>query len=193
MATSVSSPHWAFICLGWLVVFPSTADTALPPPAYQLAAREAGVPSAVLFAIALQESGTDIRDRQVPWPWTLNIAGQPRRFPTRDGACAELTTALDTTPDRRIDVGLGQINFGYHVHRVTHPCKLLDPYQNLAIAAAILREQYKPGEGWLNAVGRYHRPAGGEPAERYRRSIHHRLSRIHGGPAALTLPEEELP
>lgn len=193
MATSVSSPHWAFICLGWLVVFPSTADTALPPPAYQLAAHEAGVPSAVLFAIALQESGTDIRDRQVPWPWTLNIAGQPRRFPTRDGACAELTTALETTPDRRIDVGLGQINVGYHVHRVTHPCKLLDPYQNLVIAAAILREQYKPGEGWLNAVGRYHRPAGGEPAERYRRSIHHRLSRIHGGPAALTTSKEGLP
>ncbi|MAC35375.1 transglycosylase SLT domain-containing protein [Parahaliea mediterranea] len=193
MATSLSSPHWVVICLGWLVVSPSTADTALPPPAYQLAAHEAGVPSAVLYAIALQESGTDIRDRQVPWPWTLNVAGQPRRLATRDGACAELTTALETTPARRIDVGLGQINVGYHAHRVTHPCDLLDPYQNLAIAAAILREQHKTGEGWLHAVGRYHRPAGGEPAERYRRSIHQHLSRIHAGPAALTVSEEGLP
>ena len=47
----------------------------VPPPAYQIAAQRAGVPSPVLYAIALQESGVRQGDRIVPWPWTLNVAG----------------------------------------------------------------------------------------------------------------------
>jgi soluble lytic murein transglycosylase-like protein len=75
------------------------------------------------------------------------------------------------TPATRIDAGLGQVNLGYHAQRYAQPCDLLDPYRNLAIAAEILREQHTPGEDWLLAIGRYHRPAGGEPAARYRRSV----------------------
>jgi len=193
MAASVNISSWAMICLGLLVVNPSTADVVIPPPAYQLAAHQAGVPPALLYAIALQESGTDLQGRQIPWPWTLNIAGQPRRFMTRDAACAALHNALDQRTGQRIDVGLGQINVGYHVQRVTQLCDLLDPYQNLTVAATILREQYKPAEGWLNAAGSYHRPAGGEPAERYRSSIQQRLSGIRGGSQALTAHQEVSP
>jgi hypothetical protein len=71
--------------------------------------------------------------------------------------------ALARTPANRIDAGLGQVNLGYHAHRYAHPCELLDPYRNLAIAAEILQEQHTPGEDWLLAIGRYHRPAGGRP------------------------------
>src|SRR3546814_5438961 len=60
-------------------------DTLLPyptlfrsPPAYQLAAQRAGIPSAVLYAVALQESGIRRNGRIVPWPWSLNVAGQSR-------------------------------------------------------------------------------------------------------------------
>jgi len=193
MAASVKVPYFTLICLSWLTLNPCAADTATPPPAYQLAAHQARVPPAVLYAIALQESGTDIGDRHIPWPWTLNIVGQPRRFMNREAACAELHNALDTEPVRRIDVGLGQINIGYHAQRVTQPCDLLDPYQNLAIAATILREQYKPSGGWLAAAGSYHRPAGGRPAERYRHSIHQRLSGIQGGSEALAASQEGSP
>lgn len=35
-----------------------------------------------------------------------------------------------------------------------------------------------PGEDWLLAIGRYHRPAGGAPAARYRRSVHRHLTRV---------------
>ena len=114
----------------------------VPPPAYRLAAHRADVPAAVLYAVALQESGAMLRGRLIPWPWTLNV------------------------------------NLGYHTHRYTHPCELLDPYRNLAIAAEILREQHTPGEDWLLAIGRYHRPAGGAPAARYRRSVHRHLTRV---------------
>jgi len=144
----------------------------VPPPAYQLAAQQAGVPSPVLYAVALQESGARLRGRLIPWPWTLNVAGRAERYATRAEACAGIRRALARTPANRIDVGLGQVNLGYHAHRYAHPCDLLDPYRNLAIAAEILQEQHTPGEDWLVAIGRYHRPAGGAPAARYRRSVH---------------------
>ena len=35
--------------------------TETPPPAYQLAAYQAGIPSEVLYSVALQESGTRLR------------------------------------------------------------------------------------------------------------------------------------
>ena len=72
------------------------------------------------------------------------------------------------------------MNLGYQAHRYAEPCELLDPYRNLAIAADILKEQYVPGEDWLSAIGRYHRPAGGAPAARYRRSVNQHLTRVLG-------------
>lgn len=149
-----------------------------PPAAYQLAATSADVPPFVLFAVALQESGIRLHGRHIPWPWTLNVAGEPRRFQNRAAACADLRHALVGTPATRIDVGLAQVNAGYHAHRITHACELLDPYRNLQIAATILREQHIAGEDWLLAVGRYHRPAGGPPAARYRQSVHQHLLRV---------------
>ncbi|MGR4868218.1 lytic transglycosylase domain-containing protein [Variovorax sp. LARHSF232] len=152
----------------------------LPPPAYQLAAQQAGIPSPVLYAVALQESGTRLRGRLIPWPWTLNVAGKAERYATRAQACTGLDRALARTPANRIDAGLGQVNLGYQAHRYRHPCDLLDPYRNLAIAAEILQEQHAPGEDWLIAIGRYHRPAGGEPAARYRLGVHRHLVRVLG-------------
>lgn len=152
----------------------------VPPPAYQLAAQHAGIPSTVLYAVALQESGIRRNGRIVPWPWSLNVAGQSRRYATRADACAGLQQVMRSTPHTRIDAGLGQINLGYHKHRFTSPCDLLDPYRNLAIASEILKEQHIPGENWLLAIGRYHRPAGGEPAARYRRSVSRHLARVQG-------------
>ncbi len=158
----------------------------IPPPAYQLAAQRAGIPSTVLYAVALQESGIRRSGRVVPWPWSLNVAGQSRRFATRAEACTGLQQAMRSIPHTRIDAGLGQINLGYQKHRFTSPCELLDPYRNLAIAADILREQHTPGEDWLQAIGRYHRPAGGEPAARYRHSVSRHLARVQGTRPAVT-------
>lgn len=183
MAASMRLRRAGALCLLCLAVWTPPAEARdVPPPAYQLAARDADIPSAVLYAVALQESGVTLRGRRVPWPWTLNVAGQARRFQTREAACADLRRALREVPDTRIDVGLGQINVGYQTHRYNHPCELLDPYRNLAIAATILREHHTPGEDWLLAIGRYHRPAGGAPAARYRRSVHEHLARVQGSP-----------
>ena len=149
----------------------------LPPPAYQLAAHDADIPSMVLFASALQESGIRVRGRLLPWPWTLNIAGTPYRFTTRQGACHALLQALAQNDATRIDAGLGQTNLGYHGQRFSSPCEALDPYRNLAVTAALLREHHAAGD-WVSAAGRYHHPAGGTPAARYRAGFSRQLERL---------------
>jgi soluble lytic murein transglycosylase-like protein len=154
----------------------------IPPPAYQLAAQRAGIPSTVLYAVALQESGIRRNGRLIPWPWTLNVAGQSLRYASRADACAGLKQSLRRELPTRVDVGLGQINVGYQKNRYRQPCDLLDPYANLDLVAVLLREQHALGEDWLLAMGRYHRPAGGAPAERYRRSVSQHLDRVLGTP-----------
>ncbi|EPA95382.1 lytic transglycosylase [Pseudomonas sp. FSL W5-0299] len=165
----------------------------IPPPVYQVAAQHAGIPSTVLYAVTLQESGIRLRGRLVPWPWTLNVAGKAQRYATRAEACAGLRQALRRTPTTRIDAGLGQVNLGYHPQRYARPCDLLDPYRNLAIAAEILREQHTPGDDWLLAIGRYHRPAGGAPAARYRHSVGQHLARVLGKPRLEITSRRNLP
>lgn len=181
-------------CAVLLFTAPSaTCAQETPPPAYQSAARTHGVPASVLFAVALQESGMTLRGRLIPWPWTLNVAGRPLRYANRRQACAALRDALMHVPPTRIDAGLGQINVGFHGRRVAHPCALLDPYQNLALAALILREHYTPAEDWSIAIGHYHRPAGGEPADRYRRAVQQHLQRMLGASTTDTTLSSALP
>ncbi|WP_237737032.1 lytic transglycosylase domain-containing protein [Serratia fonticola] len=173
----------------------SLSARELPPPAYQLAARQADIPSAVLYAVTLQESGIRLRGKLIPWPWTLNVAGIPERYSNRIEACVGLQRALKRVPAKRVDVGLGQINVGYQSQHFDHPCELLNPYRNLKIAATLLREQHVPGENWVIAIGRYHRPAGGAPAESYRRSVQKHLARVlgNGTDASLTLTKVSSP
>ena len=186
-ASTVSASQTLGVLLFAMGLYVGTAlAQEIPPQAYQLAAQRAGVPSVVLYAVALQESGFRHNGRIAPWPWSLNVAGESRRFPTRAEACTGLKQALRNTSSKRIDAGLAQINLGYQAHRFTHPCDVLDPYRNLGMAGDILREQHIPGEDWIQAIGRYHRPAGGEPAARYRRSVSRHLIRLQSGRSSIT-------
>lgn len=151
---------------------------AVAPPAYEWAAHVASVPPTILFAVAEQESGILLHGRRLPWPWTLNIDGSPRRFATQAAACEALRSALKSLPSHGIDVGLAQIDVGYYRDRVATPCELLDPYRNLLIAAEILRRDHTAGATWMVAVGRYHRPAGGAPAAHYRHAVAALLARV---------------
>jgi hypothetical protein len=133
MATAVIrfSPRM-FLCLPLLACFlciysSMTHATENIPPIYRATARQAGVPAVALYAIALQESGMRRKGQFAPWPWTLNVAGVPRRFENHADACRALTKSLRTIPLTRVDVGLAQINLGYQRHRYQHPCELLDP------------------------------------------------------------------
>ncbi|KTT64528.1 lytic transglycosylase [Pseudomonas oryzihabitans] len=176
--------------LGTGLLLQMAATTGLaaetPPPAYQLAAYQAGIPSEVLYSVALQESGTRLRghgQQLVPWPWTLNVAGAGYRFATRADACTALLVALRTVDAKRIDVGIAQINMGWNGHRFgrgVSPCEALNPYKNLEVAARMLAELRAEGGDWFSVAGRYHRPAGGAPAARYRELFAKHLRRVTG-------------
>lgn len=162
---------------GYLVVMKVIASD-VPPPAYQLAAHGTGVPSQVLYALALQESGTSLRGERTPWPWTLNVAGKAYRYADRAAACSALLQAIQDVGAKRVDAGLGQVNLGWNGHHFAQPCDALDPYRNLKVVTALLFEHKSPGIDWVTAAGRYHRPAGGAPAARFRQAFSRHLNRI---------------
>jgi len=177
----VAAPVVRAVLISSLICNAVPAQSAeVPPPAYQSIAIPIGVPSEVLYSIALQESGTRIRGRIIPWPWTLNVAGTGYRFATRTDACLALRIAIVSVGPAHVDVGLGQTNIQANGHRYTEPCEGLDPHKNLQVTAQILAEQKAKAGSWIGAAGRYHRPAGGAPAARYRRAFTEHLSRVTG-------------
>lgn len=178
MASSMSG--WRLYILSVVLLAGNAWGVEDPPAAYKAIGIRHGVPPVVLYSVALQESGTRLRGQLVPWPWTLNVAGTGYRFATRADACQALMIAIVKAGPARVDVGLGQTNIRYNGHRYRYPCEGLDPYKNLAVTAQILAEQKAKGGTWIDAAGRYHRPAGGAPAAKYRSYFTKHLSRVTG-------------
>jgi len=50
--------------------------------------------------------------------------------------------------------------------------------QWLTVATALLLKHKSPNNNWTTAAGRYHRPAGGVPAKRYRQAFARHLTRL---------------
>lgn len=185
----MAAPIRHVVLIGMLLSSVALVQSAeIPPPAYQMIGIPEGVPSEVLYSIALQESGTRLRDRIVPWPWTLNVAGTGYRFANRSDACQALLAAIASVGPAHVDVGLGQTNMRANGHRYASPCEGLDPHKNLQVTAQILAEHKTKAGTWIAAAGRYHRPAGGAPAARYRRSFTEHLRRVTGIKLALETP-----
>lgn len=158
------------------------------PHAYIDAAAKHQIPPILLYAIALTESADyqfEFVSRNVgrrAWPWTLNVHGEGFRYASREEACIALVAKLKTT--RVIDVGIAQLNIHWNPKlfrgegRFANPCDALDPYDNLEEAARLVNEHYRTSNDWILAAGRYHRPAGGEPARRYRSAVAREIQRI---------------
>ena len=136
----------------------SSAYAEKIPSSYQRIAYENKVPTAVLYGVALAESGQKLHSGKVkPWPWTLNVAGVPRRYPTRKAAWKGLTFFLQQGI-KSIDVGIMQVNWRYHHSKLGTPWQALEPFNNTRTGARILRAEYKKTGIWQKAIGRYHSP-----------------------------------
>ncbi|EDB1021002.1 lytic transglycosylase domain-containing protein, partial [Salmonella enterica subsp. enterica serovar Reading] len=92
------------------------------PEAYLRAAEHFRVPPELLWAVTQTESGANLSGKHRPWPWTLNIKGTGYRYASREQACEALLAAIRRTSPKRIDVGLGQINIGWHRAYFASPC-----------------------------------------------------------------------
>lgn len=165
-----------------LVVTAFSAYAETPPPAYLRAAEYGGIPAEILYAIAKAESNFRIKIGTYPWPWTLNVNGDAKYFRTREEACIAAQEGIERFGQFKVDIGLTQQNWGYVGSKYyQHPCDSLAPNDNLHTAAKVIRECYDREGDWILAAGCYHRPAGGEPARKYREIVRVKLQQIREG------------
>lgn len=145
----------------------SHADTGIPPTYERIAARYE-IPEAILYAVALAESGKPIASLSArrPWPWTLNVAGEGLYFPTRLAAWRVLDASL-AAGETSIDIGLMQVNWHYHRQRLGNTWLALQPEHNLSVAAEILKRCYAERGDWWGSVGCYHAPNDATRAKLY--------------------------
>lgn len=180
-------PYLIVLSVGIIPVTP--ADPSIPP-SYRLIAQEHQIPSAVLYGVALTESQLKLSNQTIrPWPWTLNVAGVPRRYPTRIAAWKSLNDYLEQGIDL-IDVGIMQVNWHYHHQQLGTPWEALEPFNNTRAGAKILKAEYQTAGDWPVAIGRYHSP-GQKPAQklraqRYARKVLQHIQRIQGGSLQMT-------
>ncbi|MCX4030188.1 transglycosylase SLT domain-containing protein [Endozoicomonas sp. SM1973] len=132
------------------------------PGAYLQVAKKVGVPASVLYAIANQESRWKVPVKHVnvsrPWPWTLNVRGESRRFHTRQAAYQNLLNELKNDPNCSCDVGIMQVNWRWHKYRFRSAWDALDPMKNLVAGATYLKEMHDTTGDWQQAVKKYHSP-----------------------------------
>lgn len=175
-----------FIDRGWLqpLVLDDGAQAALAERRGGWACSRAVVPfellhtnvdPKILAGIALNES--NYRGRA--WPWTLNVAGQGLFFKSREEAYKGIASLL--ARDRcDFDVGLMQVNWCYHGKRFASAWDALAPATNVAVAEAILSENFARTDSVAKAVAYYH-SANPNPGRAYLARFAQHLSMIEAG------------
>lgn len=146
------------------------------PPGYAVVAQRHGVPSDLLYAVALQESKMLYGRSALPYPWTLNIQGKPHRYATYEEAVAALSICIQRGITN-VDCGLLQVNWGYHRRSLGSVARALDPYPNMAVGAQLLRKHFDKTGSWFKATGWYHSMTPGR-TERYAQSVFQILADI---------------
>lgn len=126
-------------------------------PAIISAESTARLPSRLLEAIALVESGrVDKRTgRRVPWPWTINAEGEGYFFDSKAQAIAAVRE-LQARGVMSIDVGCMQVNLLHHPDAFPDLEQAFDPRTNARYAARFLSELYSRTPSWVQATAFYH-------------------------------------
>ena len=153
----------------WLLTLGGTADAQPATDCVQAgraAAANAGLPRGLLPAVGRVESGrVDPRRGEVmPWPWTIDVAGQGRFFPDKQSAI-RVTRALLAAGQRNIDVGCYQISLLHHPFAFPDLDQAFDPAANAGYAARFLAALRDRHGDWSAAIAAYHSadPALGNP------------------------------
>ena len=156
----------ALLCIA---LSPMTYAEDAVPSAYHRVATDYNIPVPLFYAVALAESGKMIGSikRRRPWPWTLNIAGEGLYFRSRLEAWRTLDQLLRAGQEG-VDIGLMQVNWRFHQHRLGNSWLALEPYHNLTVGAEILKACYAERRDWWASVGCYHAPSNTNRAKRYR-------------------------
>ncbi|WP_250482524.1 transglycosylase SLT domain-containing protein [Caballeronia sp. GACF5] len=129
----------------------------------------------ILAGIALNESAYNGR----AWPWTLNVAGRGFFFRTREDAYRAIRYLISNGRSN-FDIGLMQVNWGYHSKRFANAWDALAPATNIRVAEDILNENYRLTHSAVKAVAYYH-SANPAPGREYVARFVKHLSQIERG------------
>lgn len=119
------------------------------------AAHRTGVPTSVLRAISLTETGREIDGIMRPWPWAVNMEGKGVWFDTEDEARAYVYKNYKEGA-RSFDVGCFQINYKWHGQEFTSIDEMFQPNPNALYAANFLLKLFREKGDWGSAAGAYH-------------------------------------
>ena len=125
------------------------------------AANENSVPVAVLYAVALTETG----QRGLLHAYAMNIEGRPSFNSTLEEALKRFAAARENGA-RLIDIGCMQVNHHYHGKRFRSVEEMFEPRLNVDYAARFLRDLRGTEGSWTAAVARYHAGPKNAPAQR---------------------------
>lgn len=157
------SGFWSCLVL-LLVFFHSAGDaaaegsetaTALCDRAIVRGSARAGIPTMVLNAISLTETGRMLGGRFRPWPWAINREGKGHWFASRDAALAFAKASL-AEGRTSFDIGCFQINYRWHGDRFPSLEAMFDQDQGAEYAARFLRDLHSELGTWSAAAGAYH-------------------------------------
>ena len=134
---------------------PAAGDEAACQAAIQAVERTAGLPPALMSAIARTESGRVVGGRLVAWPWTINVAGTGYYY----GSAQEAVAAVEgfrASGVQSIDVGCMQVNLVHHPGAFASLQQAFDPAVNVRYAAQFLTRLQAELGTWPGAIGAYH-------------------------------------
>jgi soluble lytic murein transglycosylase-like protein len=130
---------------------------------WEVAGREYGVPSELLYAIAIQESKVSADGGVIAWPWRLRVDNKAYKFESLDETVIALESFIASgISSWKIDVGIMQTNLYWTYERRGYDKlydlrELIEPRVNIGIGAAVLKESLVNGIS-AESVGAYHNP-----------------------------------
>ncbi len=108
------------------------------------------LPSGMLKALSYVESQMN--------PWAVNFKGKGHHFKNKKDALAFAKECIKEGSVYNLDIGLCQINYGYHGKKFEDLETMFEPRHNIAYAIKFLVDLKKRHKTWQKAVGFYHSP-----------------------------------
>ena len=119
------------------------------------AASETGVPSDILGALTLTETGRRMDGVVRPWAWSANSEGEGTWFDDPESAIA---FAHDRLAQGRtnLDIGCFQLNYRWHGQNFASVEQMFDPLENARYAARFVAGLFAEMGDWRRAAGAFH-------------------------------------
>ena len=114
-----------------------------------------GLPSHLLLAIALTESGRSTPNGIEAFPWTVTAQQKGHFFNSKKDAIA-FTRQQQLNGVKNIDVGCLQINLKYHKTAFRSLRQAFDPYHNALYAGRLLKKSFHTQKNWRAVIRHYH-------------------------------------